>query len=350
MMQKETSPPEKLELKVIAFIFAAFLSGCLVVGGLFTFHTDKLFVQSEINKLEYSARLVAPRFTETYSNISQDVSLLAKMPPIKGIMRARYNDGKDPFDGSTEQLWRDRLATIFTSMLKLRPNYAQIRYIGAEDDGKEIVRVDRRGGEIIRRPEGALQSKADEPYFKEVLRLPLGELYFSDITLNRENGKISFPHEPMLRVGTPVYNDEGKAFGFVIINISYWSFIQDLHERFAGSKNLYVVNAKGQYLVHPDPRKEFGFERGRGATVEEDFPELQSLRGDFSKGVGFFNENARKYAYYFQVPYDDVNPDHFLGILLTLPEDVALRQSHGVLTIMITVLGVLLAMFAMCRV
>ena len=51
----------------------------------------------------------------------------------------------DPANGISEQTWRDRLASRFAAELEAKPAYAMFRFIGVDDDGREIVRVDRTG-------------------------------------------------------------------------------------------------------------------------------------------------------------------------------------------------------------
>ena len=62
-----------------------------------------------------------------------------------GLVRARKAGGIDPVDGVSEKTWRDRIATRFAAELEAKPTYAMLRIIGFDDDGREIVRVDRIG-------------------------------------------------------------------------------------------------------------------------------------------------------------------------------------------------------------
>ena len=44
----------------------------------------------------------------------------------------------------------------------------------------------------------------------------------------------------------------------------------------AGTK-LFVVNERGDYLLNPDPDREFGFEFGKPGRIQDDFPEFAKL-------------------------------------------------------------------------
>src|SRR5205823_2105403 len=39
----------------------------------------------------------------------------------------------------------------------------------------------------------------------------------------------------------------------------------------------YMVNEAGDYLVHPDRNREFGFERGKPDRIQDDFPEFAAV-------------------------------------------------------------------------
>jgi hypothetical protein len=134
-------------------------------------------------------------------------------------MRARASGGVDPFDGSTEEIWKNRLAQIFASLATLHPDYLQLRYIGRSGNGREIVRVDGKAGVARQLPDAQLQSKAAIDYFHKAVNQPAHTIFLSDITLNREYGEIEKPSVPVIRVATPVFTETGKSFGIVIINI-----------------------------------------------------------------------------------------------------------------------------------
>ena len=65
---------------------------------------------------------------------------------------------------------------------------------------------------------GKLQDKSKRDYFIDGVKLKKGEIYLSQINLNRENGEIEKPYLPVVRGMTPVRDDFGNQIGFVIIN------------------------------------------------------------------------------------------------------------------------------------
>jgi hypothetical protein len=151
----------------------------------------------------------------------------------------------------------------------------------------------------------SLQRKGDRESLKEAVSLRAGEVYVSRIDLNRDNGAIETPHVPVLRVATPLHAPDGRPFGIVIINV-------DMRQAFAAIRSverdgghIYVVNDLGDYLVHPDRQREFGFEFGSPARVQDDFPEFAEIlaRDDTAPRVVRDHAGAR-----FGVGWETVRP------------------------------------------
>ncbi len=193
---------------------------------------------------------------------------------LAGIARARRAGGRDPETGLDEAAWRHQLADRFEADLHATPRYLQFRYLGP--DGREIVRVDRSGpsGAIRTVPEQELQDKGSRDYFKAGLGTPPGQVYLSPIDLNQEHDRIEVPHVPVLRAATAVTDDDGKVAGVLVINVDMARALDRLRESAEPGREVFVVNDSGDYLVHPDRAREFGFDLGHRARIQGDFPAL----------------------------------------------------------------------------
>ncbi len=135
-------------------------------------------------------------------------------------MTARLSRGTDPAAAATEAEARRRMAQRYAVELATKPNYYAFRIIGVDDDGRELVRVDRSGpdGAIRIVPDDELRREGDRVAFTETIRLPAGEVYVSPVNLSQRNGEIETPHVPVMRVATPIHTPDGKPFAIVIIN------------------------------------------------------------------------------------------------------------------------------------
>lgn len=232
-----------------------------------------------------------------------DVHLLATLPVIQAIADEIKHGA--PMTQDSER--KSQLAQVFAEMLRSKPFYVQVRLIGIADDGREIVRADRTGDGIVRIEGANLQQKADRDYFRETLARPAGQIYMSSISLNREHGKIEFPHRPMLRVAQRVDDESESPIGIVIINLDFARFIDDLFADVTRTSALYLTNSDGDYLVHPDATRTFGFDLGQRYRIQDEFP-----------GTGILFEERNRRAIFQSSMRDTGNHRflHFCKVLL----------------------------------
>lgn len=209
-----------------------------------------------------------------------DVEAFIASQTIKGLMNATLAGGTDPELGIGIAQWRSRLETAFVTQLGAKPAYHQMRLIGVANGGRELVRVDRMGeGNTIRVvPDGELAMKGDRDYFQKAVELGRGQIYLGRAELNRERGTLTMPHIPILRVAAPVHTEAGAPFGIVIINLDLRVTFDLLRSLVGDRSRVFAVNRNGDYLLHPDPSKEFGFEVGQPHRLFDDFPGAPSLQ------------------------------------------------------------------------
>ncbi|TDR15464.1 PAS domain S-box protein [Marinomonas communis] len=199
--------------------------------------------------------------------LASDLRFMLSVPPIQGIIRATDNGGVDPFDQSPLETWKSRLGEIFKSYVSAHESAYQIRYIGIENNGKELVRVDKSESGIMKVAETGLQSKGSRDYYKEITSPTFSGLYISDITLNREQGVIQIPHTPTIRFAIQVYSDSGQLFGFIMVNVAVEKMFQRLLNATDPDTLLYITNDTGAFVMHPDKQNAFAFEFGEGGSV-----------------------------------------------------------------------------------
>jgi PAS domain S-box-containing protein len=235
-----------------------------------------------LDRTETHARLVAAELESYVADVRSEIASYRAVPGFIGLLRARRSGGIDPSDGVSESVWRERIGSRFLPVIEAKPAYAEFRFIGADDDQREIVRIDRRGPAGAPRvaPDAELRPMGDLDFVKETLNLRPGEIYISPLSLDQDNGKVREPHTPILRVATPVYiAREAKPFGMLCVKINMRPAFEHIRSSVQPDERIYVVNARGDYLVHPDAPREFGAELGTPTDWRNDFPSLASADG-----------------------------------------------------------------------
>ena len=233
-----------------------------------------------LDRIETHSKFVASDLESSVRSGRGDIITFHGLAAVAGVVRAHLNGGIDPVDHTTEAVWRERLATRLAAQMPLRPAHS-LRFIGIEDGHRELVRVDRSGpNEAVRIvPEAELKQVGDAPYFRDTIKLAPTEIYVSPVDLNEENGVIETPHTPTMRIAMPVMAPDGKPFGIVIATADMRPALERVRSSVRLDEDVYVVDARGNYLVHPDRTREFGAQLGRPTDWRKDFPDLAASIG-----------------------------------------------------------------------
>ena len=231
----------------LAFIlFFIFLASFLVVSH---FSHNRI-----LNNLKEESQSTSNQVKEIAKNIIdlhvRYVKFISETPPIQGIAKAEKNNGFDVEGNVTQSFWFEKLENIFVSFMKANHNVTQVRYISANNDGRELVRVQRDNGAISTVENKNLQLKGVHDYFKESVLLKPGGVYISPINLNREYGQIVFPYSATYRISVPVYND-GELFGIVILNFDAEYLFERLKIPVSNNYELYVFNEDRGLVLAP---------------------------------------------------------------------------------------------------
>ena len=159
-----------------------------------------------------------------------------------------------------------RIVHLFQDLASLDPRLRQIRYL--DNDGRERLRTEHTNGHNRVVPGRELQDKSDRYYFVEAMQMPRGEIYVSHMDLNIEDGRISIPFIPVLRLAMPVFID-GQRHGAVVLNVDARQILKVLHD------GAILADQAGHYLRHPDPGKQWGMMEAldrENSNLHNDFP------------------------------------------------------------------------------
>ncbi|SBS33290.1 Signal transduction histidine-protein kinase BarA [Marinomonas aquimarina] len=249
---------ESTRWKVLVAVFIVFTLAISYFNYSFQFHKltneSKASISDELS--EHSQTLQSE-----VDELTDDLHFLTSVPPISGIIRAtEQEDSIDPLDNSTLSTWKRRLERIFQSYISSHEHVYQIRFIGVANNGLELVRVEQTGPSAQVMRGSKLQEKSSRDYFQEITSFNSKDIYISDVNLNRESGVIQVPHNPTVRFAQKVYNDAGKLFGFIILNVNADGLFQKIINNTNQFDQIYITNHNGEFLFDPNNRYAFNFE------------------------------------------------------------------------------------------
>ncbi len=328
---------KNLKARLTAILILVALVPLVAVAIISYLQARRALESAALREVAASTQAAGQDIQTFLSQFESDVLSLSQTPPIQGIIRARANNGLDPETSNTYQTWVEQLNQTFVPMAENKKLYQQIRYLN--EAGQEMVRVDFKDGQAIIRSGNNLQDKSLRPYFGETIQLPAGEIYISELNLNRERGKIETPHTPVLRYGTPIHDAEGKRKGIVILNVYAGNFLDRLETGGAAQVNL--VSQEGYYLQHPDSNKEFGFDLGKPFNAEVDFTWALSQVRDRDTFTGI-DPTTSQVVSLDKIHFDPRRPERYWLLIRTLPSEIVLADINtlGFIVTVLTGTGV----------
>lgn len=242
----------------------------LIVGGFFysDFHSElQIKVERERSQVLLGAKLIENRLDDVVSDVlfmSQSVSLI------------RYAKNSD-------QRALDDLGYEFHNASCLKGKYDQIRFL--DKSGQERLRVNYRDGACERVAEEKLQNKGNRYYFGDTYKLKRGGVFISPLDLNIEHGVIERPLKPVIRIGTPVFDDGKNKFGIVLVNYFGKDLINDLSSAMSGSDGTpLLLNRDGYWLLGANREDEWGFMFKNDRLFKNSHPHVWRRMEDSNQG------------------------------------------------------------------
>jgi len=203
--------------------------------------------------------------------LRREALFLVSLPTVQEIAHstrlAAYRS--QGIDG--EKTRKGQLANIFMSFALTNPEILHLRFLGVADSGKELVRVDRKDGVVAVVPQSRLDCLADQDYFIKTALCKPGEVFLSEMKLDRTNGKVDVPHLPVLRAGAPIFDKDGILSGMIFVSIDARPMLAEFRSTLMAPFQTYLTNERGDYLSHPREEMDFGFDLGTPHRWQDEF-------------------------------------------------------------------------------
>jgi PAS domain S-box-containing protein len=208
-----------------------------------------------------AVELAQQRATADLAAVISDVGYLARQEALQQWLNLAR-----PVD-------RSRLAADYQAFAAHKALYDQVRFLDL--DGREVVRVDWNSGRPRIVPDGELQSRSDQSYVQESLRLQAGQLFASAFVLDSERNGVEQPRKPVIRFGAPVFDAEGRKRGIVMVDYLGQPLLDRIRTPRGQTRGeIWVLNTRGYWLSGPRAEEEWGFMSSarQDRTIERLYP------------------------------------------------------------------------------
>ncbi len=320
-----------------------------IVGWIFHTKTTNILVDNALKRITLDIREAGNTLQQILNTHDEDVLFLANTYPFQGMIRSR--GGVDKKGVKRYSQWVLRMQTVFELLLERKNKYQKIRFI--DQKGDELVSVYRdANGIIVREKVKQLQNKSHRSYVRDTLKLARGQIYLSEINLNREFGEVQLPYLEVLRVATPIFDARNnERAGLVIVTVEIAKdlrTIQNYVNKSGEDRVIYITNDRGGYLLHPNSEMTYGFDLGKRYRIQENIPQLageflpENLRKQVTLMPG--DTNGQDIVNFTKIPFDITHPQRFIAVVMTQKySNIVAKQSAVLNEIVLWVLFLALA-------
>lgn len=262
-------------------IYAAFLLAAVIptaLAGLIGVYLSLQALKDEtLRNLGQEVTVRAQGVGRFFDQLSSELLYLAHSRGLLDVIAAAQKQEQGLLSAATTRLERD-----YAALARLYPHIYQIRLLG--NDGRELVRVDRKADGVHVVPRDRLQNKADRYYFREAMALERGQIYVSPLDLNVEFGEVERPERPVIRVATPVLGSDATRTGILIVNLHADILLEQIRQMAdARGGASYLIDNRGHFLSRSAGGATNDFAMQPVARLGETFP--ASVVENLSRGA-----------------------------------------------------------------
>ena len=279
-------------------------------------NSRQLVIKRFTDELSAATRSMSSRYQAAMKGVTNDLMVLSHLSNLRRLYEKQ---------GQAKTIAKNDLAVVFTDFMRVHPEYLQMRFIEYQNFGREAVRVDRKDNRLVRITGDRLQEKGYYPYVYQTRRMKPGDFFFSGINLKQENSYALRPNSPSFKAALPVFDENSKPYGVLVINVALDTLFSALKNDTARDALLYLANHEGDVLIDPDPEKTFGFDVGRRYLLQKDFPQLEGFFKNSEENLSINNPGTLQkpgyLASFIRIPMGPSGDRQFLVLGISIPYD-----------------------------
>ena len=306
-------------------------STAVLVFLIATYQERQALMQTISHTMMLTVAQRAQSLEEQIALLCSDARFVSRLQTVSGLVRALSNQGIDKEGGISAAVWTSRLQNTFAKFAVENPHLFAIRFISVVDDGREVVRIERRDDKVLVAPASQLLPQGKREDFELISSLHGDQVVLSSIHLERlsiDPGRGTAEEAiPALLAGMPVMSEAGQIIGMVEVSLDLREVLAELRQGSDAGFKIYLINSQGDYLLEPENKQAFGFDLGQRWRWQgeheplADSPDLPEGVRDFSSAEGTLHTVMRK------VTLDGHAPERDISIIIAVPDHVIVHRS-----------------------
>ncbi|MCW8344727.1 diguanylate cyclase [Vibrio sp. ZSDZ65] len=260
----------KLSSKITLIFFFSLFSTFSCVAWLTYQHSVTLLVANTEEKMQQTSGTVIRSLQEKLHDIERMNDTLATL---------LENTQQDSTSSKT-------LSAIIAAVIKNDVIFNSISLIDRAKSHQEILRLERdQQQNVIQVSNDELNNLAHIPFYTQSYAFHPNKIFVSPISMHYD--RISHPKPvPFVFVIYPLSTLNKRDIS-LLIAIDIEQLMENATSIMDAPSTFFITNANGDYLLHRDKDKQFGYTRGKLEQVQQDYPAAQK---SVSKNIVSFFE------------------------------------------------------------
>lgn len=312
--------------KLSVLLYSVALFSVVIIGFYGYQHASHAYRSRATDLIDNSASEVAIKIQDFLEVGTNDLQFLNDFYALR-----RYLYWRDIGDERQMDYWQTITLDTWRNYSSSYDYIYKVRWL--DNDGREKLGVRRdfinQGVTRIMKP-SEMRNQSETEYFKATQKLNKdSDIYISELSLNREQGAIERPLNPVVRFATPIIAENGVRYGMIVYNLAATRFFEfiGLANKNNQGRTFYLIDQQGQFLYHPDSDKTFGNILGHGANFEQFYPNVLAKALE-NKGTGIINTKSDIIAYH-PIYYNLANRDNYWILIGVTSENAALTELNN---------------------
>ncbi|MFK5975059.1 MAG: ATP-binding protein [Sulfurovum sp.] len=310
MIQRRIQLKTKLIFSIIIITFMAIST----VGYYGYSKAKEVYIQKIEQSENNDIRNIIQSIEDKIYVMKEDAHFIANFYAMQKLLNWQSVGVKDKID-----IWDRATKDTFSSLINLKKFYYKIRIIKL--DGMENINVffDKNSQGTVVQTADKMQNKSKKRYFLKAKKLKEGEVTISQMELNTEFGKITYPYVPIVHFSAVIYDKNGQKRGIAVINAYSKNFTNILNNSSNDgiTKKRYMINNKGYYLFHKDKSKLWGEQLGHDESFKIDYPKIYQYIIENKNGK--YKLKNKLYNFHKIYP-DNRNEDEYWIVIIEVEE------------------------------